>query len=136
LANTDLNGDSVIDAIDLAIILAGWGSSSATLLVNPVIGDQEVVAADHDVYPTNGATALPVRRIWDTGLVESAMFHIPIGSGCDCGDSGGYYCDCISSWTPWEATLSTHMRLGDVNADQQVNGMDLAEILTTWGHGN
>ena len=48
VANTDVTGDGKIDGEDLGVILANYGSTSATLLVNPDLGDATVVRGKHD----------------------------------------------------------------------------------------
>lgn len=133
LPRSDLNGDNQINGEDLAIILAGWGSSSATLLTNPQIGGNEVVSIATNAKEDQGGWLMKVSRIWDTGVIQIGFFHAPRSYGggeCDCDD----YCPtCETTWCTMPATLPAHVRVGDINADTSVDGVDLAELLGSWG---
>ena len=131
IATSDVTGDGAIDGEDLTVILAGWGSSSASLLVNPGIGTSEVVAACIANGTGSSPTALPVRRVWDTGLIEQGLVFVP-ANGCGC-DDPEYYCNCITTWKVFENTIPLHLRRGDITEDGQTNGQDLAELLGRWG---
>ena len=136
IATSDVNGDGEINGEDLAVILAGWGSSSASLLVNPSLGSHEVIAACTSAHPEDpsNSNVLPVRRIWDTGLIEQGIVYVPIVSNLDCGcDNAEYFCNCITTWKVIENTIPLHLRRGDITEDGQTNGQDLAELLGRWG---
>ncbi len=143
VANADLNGDRVIDGEDLGIILSNYGSTSATLLTNPDLGDEEVVGSQLTGYPWWGEVSnsgRKVARLWSSGLVE--MGNLPWFSRSNQGlcnlndeaaqENGSVLCD-VPGWSVVPSTITPQMRLGDINRDNEVSGGDLGLLLGDFG---
>ena len=68
-------------------------------------------------------------RAWSDGTTESRPFYPQVGGG-------GTYCsayDPCGQWTIFSLPTEGYRAAADVNADELVNGIDLASVLDNWG---
>ncbi len=129
IASEDINGDRVIDATDLGLILANWGPSSAALLYNPDLGDAEVVSIECDWMRLESRDTLMIYRGWSTGLIEMALLNSEAGATCM--PSGGGSA-CWDGWQPVPGSLPVANAVGDFNRSGFTDAADLGRLLGAW----
>ena len=78
------------------------------------------------------ASSTPVLiRAWSNGLVEAKRFKMmPEGAYSACTDTPG---NCVSNWFTINDPSAGYRAASDINADELVDGADLASVLGNWG---
>jgi hypothetical protein len=80
------------------------------------------------LYEYNGYTRTMLLRAWSDGTVEARIIeHSPSGP-CE----GDFYSQC-PQWTVVSSPNQGYKAAADINADELVDGADLASVLGNWG---